>query len=357
MRKLCILLFGLALFGATEAWALDVRLAYLPLSPESDRVAWSEKGNARSGVVIPSVFGDGFADDVTVRRHVGTPQFQVLGCGGGALSRTVDVRLQRADFDHTRVLDQVLRRAVIEVWRSCPIPYDNVFSNRTHDLDIGGLRIFLPDGSLVFEATSLEGDNKGQHSAPGLRTYDRKYNWRSWTNYPALERARAAEAAAAIERERVERLRSERASNTFWGWVRLIVFGALALWLWLKRETLLYWYYSLTPHPAGAMVDHAITTGQELDGKAFAQAVRSISGANEIEKTVRADQAYALAARWREREAALDAEEARLVDDARRQAAQDNALLQAQKDLLDAAIAHEQALARVDALREKEESK
>ena len=253
MRKQPILLLVLAfaLLWSGEASAARGEIRYLPLAPDRERVAWFVKGSGLTGVAIPSLFGQGFATDAQVRQYVGTPRYQVLGCGGEASARSVDIRVQRPDFDHTTVLDQVLRRAVIQVWQQCPIPYDIAFAARTHDLDIGRLRIFLPNGELVFEASNLVGDNKGQVLSENRRVYDYRYQWQTWINYPATAREQAAKAVAAAAKEQEDR----RAGKKAWGRVWLIVFGLLALWAWFKRETLLYWYYSLTPHPATGMVE------------------------------------------------------------------------------------------------------
>lgn len=343
-----MIVFGLLGSGAVAQTSGELRYVPLTSDPQA-RAALFLRYNGRNGVIIQSMFGDGFADDALVRQYVGTPRFEVTGCGRKPTDRAVDVRLEKPDFDRTMILDQVLRRAVLHVWQRCPMMYDGAFGARTHDLDLGRLRVFLPDGELVFEATNLLGDNKGQHPAGDGREYNFVYRWESWTNYPAAARERRAQAAAAVERQESE----TRAVSGFWGWVRMLALAGVALLVWVNREKLLYWFYSLMPHPAAAMVDRAVLTGEELDGEAFAASVRAAEGENDVEKTVRADQARALAERWRKSEAAHKAEESRVLDEVRRETEKNNALFKAQKELLDAAIAHEKAAARVDALHKK----
>ena len=136
--------------------------------------------------------------------------------------------------------------------------------------------------------------------------------------------------------------------------------GGLAMvWLpvaalaWFKRETLLRWWYSLTPHPATDLVNGAIEYGQELDGDRFAALVRAGGAGSPIEKRVRARQARELTERWQAHENALRAKEARLVEAAQTRAEAQNEVLEAQAELLNAAIAHEQAQARVETLRSR----
>lgn len=346
LREL-LLLVGLFLLGAGNAWAAD--------QPE----------------IIP-FHGRGFASDAEVRRLTGGLSFRMESCDRNPDvwnyrdSRYVVATLRKRPTDfETRgdLVDAVLRQAARFGWRDCPHPV--YFIGRLTDdffYNIDDVVIQGPDGQTLISARlgsrglDMHGDNGSLGSTTRGYTWDRVRNVYAETQQAEADaRARMARAEAArAERARREE-ESRRASASFWGWVRLVAFAGFALWLWSKRETILYWYYSLTPHPAGTMVDQAISTGEPLDGAAFATSVRLALGDNDVEKAVRANQARALAERWREREAALQVQEARLVKDAQRQSAKENALLQAQADLLNAAIAHEQAMARVDALREKEE--
>lgn len=131
-----------------------------------------------------------------------------------------------------------------------------------------------------------------------------------------------------------------------------IVF-ALGLFGWaiyLRREVFLRWYYLLTPHPAAKLVDRVLQNGEALDADAFAEAIRA-SGENPTQRAVQAEQVAVVTKRWREHERAIRADEASVIDAERREAASENALLQAQADAIEAAIAHELAAARLEELQ------
>jgi hypothetical protein len=75
-----------------------------------------------------------------------------------------------------------------------------------------------------------------------------------------------------------------------------------------KWQTVLRWYYLLTPHPAGRHVDEALLGGGQLDADAFAAALRDNVGTNEFERAARAQQVEQMTARWRSHEQALAAQ-------------------------------------------------
>lgn len=142
-------------------------------------------------------------------------------------------------------------------------------------------------------------------------------------------------------------------------WVMLLISGplgiifALAIFGWviyLRREVFMRWYYLLTPHPVEKLVDRVLQDGEPLDADAFAEAIRT-SGENPVELAVRAEQVAAVTKRWREHEQALRANEANIIDSERERAASESALLQAQTEALEAAIAHQLAAARLEELQ------
>lgn len=129
----------------------------------------------------------------------------------------------------------------------------------------------------------------------------------------------------------------------------LVALGVgLVFVLYRYRESFARWYYSLTPHPAQSMVEATMDRGIELDGKVFAEIMRPIPGGR-IEKEVRAEQARALAERAHRYAERMRAEAERI----KAKAQQDAEYIKAQDELVKAAIVHEQAKARLDALRKQ----
>jgi hypothetical protein len=183
----------------------------------------------------------------------------------------------------------------------------------------------------------------------------RAYKWGDVFDAGEQHRQEAAQAAARAQQQqqRVEAsARSTAAWNNFWSnvWtlIQILFWGAIAFWLFSIRETIMRWYYMLTPHPATGMVESAMHTGAELDGKAFAEIMRPIPGGR-IEKEVRADQARKLAERAHRYAESMRVEADRLAAEARRE----SEFIKAQDELVQAATAHEKAKARLDALRKR----
>jgi hypothetical protein len=161
-----------------------------------------------------------------------------------------------------------------------------------------------------------------------------------------------------IQEERNARAeKSVKAAKDFfafiaWTGLIAIVLGAATV-VALKWRAILYFIYSLTPHPAASVVKRVIATGEELDGPEFARLTR-IEGHNDIERAVRSDQVRALIWSWRANEAALKKEDARLLEARARRLARENARTATETALLEAAIAHERAAARVAERRKQE---
>ena len=126
----------------------------------------------------------------------------------------------------------------------------------------------------------------------------------------------------------------------------IIVFACLAVWLFRRREDVIAFFYSLTPHPATDMVQQRLNGDQPLDGQLLAEIMRQTPG-SPIEQRVRAEQAQRLASMVRA------AAEARLQELERLKAAavQEAAYMRAQEDLRGAVEGHELAIARLDALK------
>lgn len=313
--------------------------------------------------IVPS-YGQGFASDAELRSAVGRQTYRMEACAQVDFdeddTRAVRIDLARGDFERGPVIDALLRNGARFAWRECPRPYyDLVWDKPTGDFhyDVSSIQIYLPDGTLA-----VQGKLGRWQNGDGITASRAVYEWASVRNVyrETLEANAQAEREAVARQQRGEQRaqqeqRDRDAESAFWGWVRLLLVGALALWAFLKREQLLYWFYSLTPHPASDMVDQAITSGTELDGDAFARAT-VIKADNPTERSVREAQARQLTQRWRDHEQALRSEEAALVRKEQKRAEDENARLEAEHALLRAALAHEEAAARVEALRKREQT-
>lgn len=303
---------------------------------------------------IKPFYKGGFASPSELQEAVGRQTYRMEACDRGDKfedARSVSVRLSKRGYERPGVTDAVLRNAAQFAWRECPRPYRTGVVGDFH-YNVQNVTIYLPDGTPAIEA-NLGGFVHGDGAVASMRG---AYAWQYVHNlYAAARQAEQAAAGApapqpAAEVESVGVDYAAQAQATFWGWVRVIAVLMGLGYAWLKRERLLYWYYSLTPHPAADTVHGAIQSGRELDGDAFAWLAKN-RGDTAVERRVRDDQARQLTELWRQHEAALHAQEASLVEKERRRVREQSARLQAERDLLEAAIAHEQAAARVAELK------
>ncbi len=301
------------------------------------------------------VYGLGFATDEEVEDALGTLTFSMTECGPrglGSISRSVRVTSTKSVYENRRVIEAMLYRAAEFAWQNCPLHFFFGMSYLPalhRDIDV--VDLYLPDGSEALRAANLLGD----------ATFDvgTSYKWESIQDIGKQSRQEAARKAAEAQQQAQRQKAAEEAAarsaaewDQFWSnvWfgIKLLFWGAIAAWLFSIRETIMRWYYFLTPHPATGMVETAMHSGVELDGKAFAEIMRPIPGGR-IEKEVRAEQARALAGRAHRYAETIRAEAERI----KAKAQQDTEFIKAQDELAKAAIVHEKAKARLDALRKR----
>ncbi len=308
---------------------------------------------AQDGMSInyQQVYGLGFATDQEVEDALGTLTFSVTECGDrglGSISRSVRVTSTKWDYENRRVIETMLQRAAEFAWQNCQIHFIFGMSRipPVHR-DIDRVELYLPDGSEAFAAYNLLGD--------AAFDVGKSYKWGSVQDIGEQHRQEAAQQAARVQQQQriaEANARAEAASKQFWssvwGGIKFLFWCAIAIWLFSIRETLARWYYSLTPHPAESMVEATMHRGAQLDGKAFAEIMRPMPGGR-IEKEVRAQQARKLAEKAHRYAEAMRVEADRIKAEAQR----DAEFIRAQKELTRAAEVHEQAKARLDALRKR----
>lgn len=316
--------------------------------------------------IVP-YFGQGVASGDELYNAVGSVSFSMVHCEPvNDYMRNSDDRVVRAtlsrlprDFeDRGAVIDSILVYAANFAWNGCPIPFVWIDGKPTGDFhyDLDRVLIVGPNGEAVASA-SLGGMGLDGMGDQALGSSRRGYLWKRYVNELAETRARVAEAeaeraAAAARAQRAAEAaeRGQRAAASFWWRVRLFLAGLVALWMFLKRETIARWYYSLQPHPASNMVDRAIEQGAAIDGDLYERVLRPVPG-NRAEQAVRREQADVLTRRLREHEAILRSESAKRVEAERRRVERENAFLRAHAELLKAGVDHEVAAARLDELR------
>jgi hypothetical protein len=329
----------------------------VPVVAQAQAPAGTEEGNASNSNDVPinyvQVYGLGFATDQEVEDALGTLAFSVTECekrGLGSISRSVRVTSTKSDYENRRVIEAMLYRATEFAWENCQIHFIfGVSEVPALHRDIDLVDLYLPDGGEALRAANLRGDD----------TFDvgKSYKWDHVQDIGEQRRQDAARKTVEVqqERQRAEAYARSRAeSDQFWAnvWsgIKLLFWGAIAAWLFSMRETIMRWYYFLTPHPATGMVEATMHRGVELDGKAFADIMRPMPGGR-IEKEVRAQQAHALAAKAHQYAEKMRAE----ADRIKAKAQQDTEFIKAQDELTKAATVHEQAKARLDALRKRVE--
>lgn len=324
------------LFSGTWPVAASGDNPYRAISPAT--------GNSK----ILAAYGQGFASDELIRARVGELKISMDNCDVRLDTdrRVVRVKLSRRDIEYPTVVDGVLLKAAEFAWNAC---------SRGQRFNLKEVDIYFPDGSLAYSASL--GDFVYGDTILGPAE---EYHWHILRDGPAEARQRAQEAAFQAERVAMAQRAAEASArsaaewNNFfsniWTGIKILFFGAIAVWLFSMRETFMRWYYLFTPHPATSMVETAMHTGAELDGKAFAEIMRPMPGGR-IEKEVRADQARKLAERAHRYAESMRAE----ADRIKAKAHEDAEFIKAQDELLKAATVHEQAKARLDALRKRTE--
>jgi hypothetical protein len=304
-------------------------------------------------------YGQGFATSAELDQAVGALTFSLTACKNsefGSGDRSVRVTSTKSDYDTPRVIDAILLRAAQYAWQACPLYFIFGMGQEMPALrrDISSIDLYLPDGTRAFTAFPLIGD-QAFNNGPS-------YKWGNFSDLGPQERAAAAaataQAAQAVQQQAIAQQNERNAAqtaadvgsffSTIWLLIKLAFWGGIAAWLFSKREIIARWYYSLTPHPATAMVEAAIERGVELDGQAFADLMRPMPG-GAIEKQVRAEQARKLTGRAQAHADRLRTEADQIRDEARRE----KEFITAQDDLAKAAVAHERAKARLDALRKR----
>lgn len=182
------------------------------------------------------------------------------------------------------------------------------------------------------------GEQQGEAAQQGASDATQQQN-------ASMQATQQTEAQATEQRTR----ESRQSWLAFWFTVRLL-FGLSLLWsatVWVVKnwETLIRWYYQLTPHPAADMVHAAVSAGVALDGETFSEILRPIPGGR-IEREVRAKQAAELAAMARRGAEELE----RRAEELRREIRERAAYQAAQRDLHDSTIEQQLAAMRAEAL-------
>lgn len=293
--------------------------------------------------------------------------------GRNAKQRTVVVTLEKpgTEWRALPILKAILNGAIEAAIEQCPMSWSSYGSTYRID-DVGEAQIYAKlaaDGPNVLVARAKEfmliygywmgvvdelADREKAEAAAASQKQAELERQAATAQQAQQAQQQAQAAAEQAQRYAEANARSTAEWNNFWSnvWsgIKLLFWGAIALWLFSMRETFMRWYYFLTPHPAQSMVEATMERGVELDGKAFADIMRPMPGGR-IEKEVRAEQARKLAEKANHYAEAMRAE----ADRIKAKAQQDTEFINAQDELTKAATVHEKAKARLDALRKRVE--
>jgi hypothetical protein len=261
-----------------------------------------------------AIYGQGFGNGSDLDAAVGNLTFVLTKCDPtNSNVRSVSVQIEKPNFETGPIIDTILYRAAQYAWAQCPVEFYYFGGGPTgrFSYQIGEADIYLPDGTLAFQAQSLHGD---VFLGPG-----RSYAWQFITDVVAQRRQAAANAQSA-------------AAGSGWGstWdtiadiFDLAVLFVIAYGLFALRNPVARWYYfNFHPHPATPMVERALIAGAVLDGPALARALGEVPPESSILASVRLEQGTRLIARMQEmsraklreleRHAAKDYERAAIV--------------------------------------------
>jgi hypothetical protein len=275
-----------------------------------------------------------FASPQEVAARVGDVRIEVVCPASGTIrtrERGAHVFLTKAGngYRERPMVQALLRSALYRVWEECPVLVARQ-SGTTALLPVGFVDISAPDEAGALELV-VRASGWGQYSewftsVRDLRAVREREVAAAQERAAMAARAEARavrRAQAAAEQERLWRERdagammdaefSRRLGEQLLRWAPFTALGVFLLWLWSKRDAILYRFYMLTPHPAAARVHAAIRAGS-LDGPALAQSLAEMPSNNRICRAVRMEQATQLVQKM---QAASRAEIARIERQAR----------------------------------------
>lgn len=280
----------LSVSGSARYLAIAIVAASVAVSYGQEARAQDSEPSPDSGYA-PS-FGQSFASDDDVENAVGNLNIVISTCdpSADANQRAAYARLEKPNFESAPVLNSILFRIAQTVWARCPVELRAIGgSDGRLDYSLARADIYLPDGTLAFQAWELN-DRNGSAFSAGT------YRWSYFTNHMDERRQQAAQAAAP---------EADSGWTYVWDGVAIII-DLLFLWLigWglyaLRIPVARWYYFNFHPHPAEAMVVRAMRAGSVLDGPLLASALGELPPTGSILAKVRIEQGERLVLRMQD---------------------------------------------------------
>jgi hypothetical protein len=314
-------------------------LEFLPVQPgDASPVAQFVDGAEVRPIIIDPIYRGGFAGADEIESAFGTPEY-VTVCPEHRALPSMHIVVESYYVADLRAINAMVRQGLLKLYQDCVVKWRERDGITTEDLAVDHVWIFVRNGPDVVRATYGQPillDDSGPYHIRFSRIVREdntiaSYWYSVWRTLKSL----------------------------FW----LAVVGCIgwgALKILSSWESILRWWYELTPHPAREIVDDAILHGKRIDIDAWSRTF-TVAAANDIEREVRASQLRAEAERLRQHQRALEAEAARRQEHARKlaeqraQAEREVNVGAAAEEALKAAIEHEVAAARAEALRRRKD--
>lgn len=325
----------------------------------------------QAAVAQPRVFPlfGGRASPREVRRLVGEINYSINPCPEpsylrGTDEREVIVSIERVPPGgleaYRGLVDALLYNGAAYAWRTCPLPYIDIFRERTggYHYDVWSVLVTGRYGPLV--SAQLSGQGLSRYGDQTFGPSSVGYQWSRFRDLAAEHRLienqtrQRQEAAAARAEQQRRRGRDPGLAvvTGFFSRIFFFVFLGLLVWAFVRREEIAIWFHSLTPHPATNLVEAAIHSGAQIDASLYHIVADQTAGwVSNAEQQVRARQANALTAKLRTHERALRAESERRLEIERRRIERENAFARAHVELMKAGVSHEEAAARLSELK------
>ena len=289
---------------------------------------------------VQTFFGVGLASSDELDAAFGTRTYSMSACENGYMSinRRVQVQTERAEnYGYKRIFDALLVEAANYAYQACSLPFTDFTGAPTTGVhyEITSVDVYLADGTKLISTSKLCCDVGTQ------RNYG-YYRWHNVVDVAGQARQEQTNAVAVQARNAQDTSRRAEENATGWAWARIIGVLILLLILFFNREGIARWYYfHFDPHPAEPMVQHALSSGTVLDGRALANALSEVPVESSILAKVRLEQGARLVAQMQEMSRARIREfERRAMKDYERAA-----LLSIQEAIALAAVALEKAKA------------
>lgn len=267
--------FGLSTFGIRQAASAGRTFASMRLLTVAAAALLLMIAARGTAIADDSDAGSPMATDEQLAAVFGPMNYSMAKCE--PMFRRVKITVQHYPLGNPAiapVVHEAIRRAILFAWHNCPMQGEQMFYA---GFEIDSAEIDLPGGTVAFNASNLGRGRLIDHNGePPENSFD-------------YQRVRFELSSFGIWRDTY--------GSLIW---TLVILALAAVVGYLLREPLLRWYFfNFYPHPAAPMVEQALASAGNVDGKTLAASLGDMPD-NPILRQVRIEQGEALVRKMQE---------------------------------------------------------